>query len=115
MSFKSSYEASEHVKKVLAILGDKWTIRVWKNLGWHCAWQWGSVTLYYSKYNDHYHVLIGEPGGCGGHMDLCQDEDLGYCKDPKEAIRMACDSAIEVFEREWRPIQSSVSQVRLSL
>ncbi len=112
MSFKSKGEAWAHFEKVLAILGDKWQGRVWENLGWHCAWQWGSVTLYYSVYGDSYGVLIGEPGGCGGHMDLSYDGP--YSKNPKEAIRQACDNAIKVFEREWKPIQLSVAQVRLS-
>ena len=114
MSFKTEKKADAHAEKVLAILGDKWTGNVWENLGWHVSWQWGSVTLYYSHYRQQYHSLIGEPNGCGGHMDLTQD-GAGFSKDPQKAIRLACDYAIEVSQKEWLPIQSSVAQVRLVL
>ena len=114
MPFKTSKQARTHCDKILNILGDAWKGRVWENPGWHCAWQNGSVSLYYNDYYNYYSVLIGEPGGCGGHADL-NHNDVPYSKDPKEAIRLACDSALEVIEREWTPIQLSVTQVRLSL
>ncbi len=118
MSFDSKIKAQTHSDKVLTILDPEcdgiWQGRVWDNLGWHCAWQRGSVTLYYSVYSNHYSVLIGEPGGCGGHADLSHD-DVPCSKDPKEAIRLACDAALETIETEWKPIELSVAQVRLSL
>jgi len=33
----------------------------------------------------------------------------------EKVIRLACVYAIKIFEKEWKPIQSSVAQVRLSL
>jgi len=114
MGFKTQDNAQAHVKKVLAILGDKWTGRVWHNHGcWHAAWQWGSVTLYYEVYGNYYHALVGEPGGCGGHMDLTTDNR--QADDPIAAIKLACDAAIEAIEQQWKPIMTSVSVVRLSL
>jgi len=113
MSFKSSTEANEHLKKVLSILGDNWQGRIWDNLGWHCSWQWGSVTLHYTPQSKMYCVLIGDPGGCGGHVDLSRD--LVASEDPIEVIRASCDSALQVIADSWKPIESSVSRVRLSL
>lgn len=115
MSFNLKKQAQTFCDNILTTLGDNWKGRVWNNnLGWHCAWQWGSVTLYYSVYNSSYSVLIGEPGGCGGHMDLSYNRENIYIY-PKEAIQAACDVAIEVFEKEWAPIQQSVTEVRASL
>ncbi len=110
MSFKSKKQAEAKRDEVLAVLGDGWEGEVWNNLGWHCAWQLGSVTLYYSVYGDNYHTLVGDVGGCGGHMDL--SVDLPSSKDPLEAVRMACDGALEVMEQKWKPIQESVTSVR---
>ena len=114
MAFKTEKQAQAHCDVILGFLGDSWKGRVWDNLGWHVCWQWGSVTMYYSTYRKQYHCLIGEPDGCGGHIDLSQDI-AGMSDDPKEAIRMACDTALEVIQQEWKPIEFSVSVVRLSL
>ena len=121
MSFKSKKQAQTHCDTVLTILDPKcegtWTGRVWNNLGWHCAWQQGSVSLYYSSYNKSYSVLIGDPGTWAGRPDLCQDSDSDSdsdsdnCKDPKEAVRQACEAALEIIEKEWKPIQLSITEV----
>lgn len=118
MTFETAKQAQEQCDKVLTILDPDckgtWVGRVWYNLGWHVSWQWGSVTMYYDVCDKQYDCLIGAPDGCGGHMDLSQN-GAGMSDDPKEAIRLACDHAIEVFEKEWKPIQLSVASVRLSL
>ncbi len=119
MSFETQEQAQMHCDKVLDILDPDcdghWHGRVWDNLGWHCAWQWGSVSLYYSDHGDDYDVLIGAPGGWGGRADLSCTDNEDCCKDPKEAIRKACDVALEVFEKEWKPIQLSVEEIRSSV
>lgn len=113
MSFKTKSAANNHCAKICYTLGPGWEGRVWENLGWHVAWQNGSVTLYYSVRGDYYHVLIGEPGGCGGHMDLTFDGNSN--SDPKKAIMAACECAQTVFEKQWKPIQLSVANVVLNL
>ncbi len=109
-------ETAAHVVRndVLQIIGDKWTGHIWENLGWHVEWYWGHVQLHYDTYRNQYYGRIGELEGGGGHIDLAPAE-TGWSDDPKEAIRLACTHAHEVFEEEWRPIMSSVSVVTLSL
>ena len=119
MGFTSEQKAEAHNAKVLGILDPEcegtWKGRVWYNHGgWHVCWQWGSVTLYYEPRGEYYHTLVGAPNGAGGHMDLSQGGG-GRSQDPKEAIRLACDTALEVIENEWKSIELSVSVVRLSL
>lgn len=117
MPFKTKQSAEEKSHKVLAILGDKWTGRVWDNMGWHVSWRWGSIAIHYSTERNEYYCFVGSPYDhlLGGHMDLGQEEGKGYSADVLEAVRMACDNAIQVFESEWKPIQSSVAEIRLSL
>ena len=111
--FSTEAKAQAYSALVRKIIGDEWFPCVWENLGWNVSWQWGSVTLYFEPRRDQYHCLVGEPDGCGGHIDLSQEG--GWSSDPKKAIRLACDEALEVFENGWKPIMSSVAQVRLSV
>jgi len=98
----------------MEILGDQWEPEVWDNIGWHCAWRRGGVNLHYSVTGNYYHVLIGTPGGYGGHMDLSPAESLSDpC--PKVAIRKACVYAQKIFQEEWDLIKLSVADVMLGL
>lgn len=117
MAFKTEKQAQEHCNKVLAILDPdcdgNWQGRVWDNLGWHCCWKNGAVNLHYEWDLQYYWAMVGSLDDSFGHNALTAD--LEPTDDPKEAIRLACDYAIDVFEKEWKPIQLSVAQVRLSL
>lgn len=113
MGYKTETEAQTHCNEILAILGKKWKGRVWENLGWHCAWQNGAVTLHRETMGDYYFAFVGTPWGYGGHMDL--NRGNSHDKDPKKAIMKACEMAQKVFETEWRPIMFSVATVVLNL
>jgi len=112
MSFDTEAKAQTHAQEVLEILGAGWTLRVWNNIGWHCAWQNGAIHLHYEPSGSYYHVLIGRVGDYGGHMDLSSDN---RSTDPKEAIRSAIQEAQRVFREVWRPIQDSVAMVGLAM
>jgi len=112
MSFDKKSEAEIHAAAIQGILGDEWTARVWDNLGWHCAWERDYINLHYSTYGNSYTCLIGTHGG--GHIDLSVEGD-GSSRDPKEAIRIACEEAQKVFREKWQPIQDSVANIMSAL
>lgn len=111
MAFKTEKQAQAHCAEILSVLGDSWTGEVWDNLGWHCKWEWGSVSLRYSSHGEYYYALVGTPGSGTGHVGLCPG-CLDVITDPKEAVKWACDAALKIIERDWRkPIKLSLEEV----
>ena len=109
MAFPNEKAAQAHCDKVLGVLGDKWKGKIRQDgVGdWDVSWQWGAILLRYMQHLNQYNVSVGNE-----HDDLIIYE---HFDDPKAAVLVACDHAIEVFESEWKPIMLSVAVVRLSL
>lgn len=92
-----------------------WDVRVWENLGWHIAWVNGAVSLHYDEYNRsdnrRFWAMVGDVRSMTGNAELTPRTCRRFVS-PVAAVRAACDYAIDRIEEYWRPIESSVRDVR---
>ncbi len=83
--------------------GKGWTLRIWENLGWHCAAQNKTLSVSTYKYKQDrrtYSCLLAStsrtPGGGAGFWT---ERKRGPFYDPNDAVRYAIESARHFVDR----------------
>jgi hypothetical protein len=104
MNFKTEIEARTFGDALLPKMPspDRWTLRVWENLGWHCSVICGPIQVWPTEM-DRYHCLISDDVRHAGGGAGVWSQRNGSAKTPKGAMRKAFAAV--------RAYQAQVSQV----
>lgn len=97
---------------------ERWSVRVWENLGWHAAVEFGGMTVYIdspSRYDRrsrtrYYCLMSRDDAGGGGEMFWTERGAMHYC--PRKAVEAQlkvcrafvdqCNEAVAKVEEVFR-------------
>ncbi len=109
MNTKKQAEAAG-AKLLKKLKGKGWKIRVWENLGWHCAAHNGALTVHYDSRDGTHSCLLSDRVNDHGAGQGYWTENY-YPKDPNKAVARQMKLAREFITKLDRVVGAVESRL----